>query len=497
VAVDAVTDRLAVGDAEGVSWRVLGADARLPTAGHGWQRVALPGAVLDLAFDADGTLLAATTRGLWRVDGAGRRRDVSPSPGDDARWVSRVAMAAGFVVAATRSGLYASENGGAWRRVDGALPLAPFTALALRATAVDVGAVERGSRVTVYAVAEERLFRVDLAHGEGSVEVSAVRRVEIAGWPRSQAVVDLVADLAGHRLVVLFTRSLARTLRSPTNAMRWEVVHPVLAPGVTTSRLVSQDDEVWLATDHGLLGAERWPVRWRRAASPAGSTPIRSLAAGRGVVFAVEPNGLLVGRPASAPGPVAGRALLPDQPSGTFSREPDLRLVHAQALQHAGLEPEYYRNMRRRLSRRGWVPDVVLRAGAAYDRDTDEDYDQAFTSGQVRHLTDRYAGLSRDFEGVLTLSWDLGDVVYPPDASDWSREERQVITLRDTILDEVNQLYFDRRRALAALARYADRTDPAAVELEIRCLELAAGLDAWTGGWFSAQLDAPRDGPAR
>jgi len=73
-----------------------------------------------------------------------------------------------------------------------------------------------------------------------------------------------------------------------------------------------------------------------------------------------------------------------------------------------------------------------------------------------------------------------------------SREPRQVITLRHTILDEINQLYFDRRRALTALARYADRSDPEAVELAVRCRELAAGLDAWTGGWFSEQLEARR-----
>ena len=33
---------------------------------------------------------------------------------------------------------------------------------------------------------------------------------------------------------------------------------------------------------------------------------------------------------------------------------------------------------------------------------------------------------------------------------------------------------------------YADKSDPEAVLLELRSEELAAGLDAWTGGWFSA-----------
>ena len=37
-----------------------------------------------------------------------------------------------------------------------------------------------------------------------------------------------------------------------------------------------------------------------------------------------------------------------------------------------------------------------------------------------------------------------------------------------------------------ALDAYADMSDPEAVLLILRAEELAAGLDAWTGGWFSA-----------
>jgi hypothetical protein len=49
----------------------------------------------------------------------------------------------------------------------------------------------------------------------------------------------------------------------------------------------------------------------------------------------------------------------------------------------------------------------------------------------------------------------------------------------------LTQLYFDRRRALLALDAHADKGSPEAVALRLRAEELAAGLDAWTGGWFS------------
>ena len=54
------------------------------------------------------------------------------------------------------------------------------------------------------------------------------------------------------------------------------------------------------------------------------------------------------------------------------------------------------------------------------------------------------------FEASVSLSWDLSDLAYPPEAPESSREARQRMSLRDNILDEVNQLYFDRRRTLVA-----------------------------------------------
>ena len=54
------------------------------------------------------------------------------------------------------------------------------------------------------------------------------------------------------------------------------------------------------------------------------------------------------------------------------------------------------------------------------------------------------------------------------------------------MLDEITQLYFERRRVLAALAFQPDSS--AAGELRLRAAQLAAGIDAWTGGWYGRQL---------
>ena len=68
---------------------------------------------------------------------------------------------------------------------------------------------------------------------------------------------------------------------------------------------------------------------------------------------------------------------------------------------------------------------------------------------------------------------------------------RELIELRDEVLDEINQLYFERRRVLLERAQLEDPTGLEAERLALRAKELAAGLDAWTGGWWSRQLLAP------
>ena len=97
---------------------------------------------------------------------------------------------------------------------------------------------------------------------------------------------------------------------------------------------------------------------------------------------------------------------------------------------------------------------------------------------------DRERQRSRGFEASLALTWDLGDIVYHPESVDVSREVRELVELRDDVLDELRHLYFERRRVLLELLVLpADRPVEAA-RLRLRADELAAGIDAWTGGWF-------------
>ena len=174
--------------------------------------------------------------------------------------------------------------------------------------------------------------------------------------------------------------------------------------------------------------------------------------------------------------------------------------VQRAALDYLELEPALANSLRERATRRAWLPLLILRAGHERDRGHVARTGTRASSPAPR-TTSTTAATTRsdDYSVDVSLTWNFGDAVFNPDEVDVSRELRSVIALRDDVLDEVTQLYFERRRALAQLARLP-ASDPEAEALRLRSAELAAGIDAWTGGWFSRALRGPatpRNGGSR
>ncbi len=455
--------RLALGDARGVS---IGDPA------GGFRRLLHRGGVRDLAFlgPRGEALLAATDAGLYRVE-SGVVQLVPPTPGAEGRSVRRIAVAPGAVAVVGESGAYLSEDGRRWRRVSTRLPLAAASAVALRET--DAG-------IDCAVVVGRRLWQLGLARSaEGWRDVAGERQtLPFAGG--AEGPVDVLFDAAGADTVVVFQSSFA--VRSRAEAA-WEPVRPALPPGARARRLHAAHGLLWLATDSGLLFAENLAGPWERAAKPAGSADVRALASDADALYVAAGEHVLAAQPvslarAATPVPAAPPRLR--TPEG----DPPIEQVHRAALAYLDLRPDRMAGLRRGVARRGWLPIVSLRLARARDRDDVTDADEAFTSGALRRLVDRESSLSRDFEASLSFSWDLGDVAYHPEQIDVSRESREVIRLRDDVLDEVTQLYFERRRVLAELAARPTAPPDEKLRLRLRAAELAAGIDAWTGGWF-------------
>lgn len=455
LAVDAATGRLAAGDAQGVWLRDGGPSAR---------RLLRRGPVRDLAFARDGRLYAATDQGLFRLDATG---EVLPCRlGTGVREVRRILVTAAFVIAATARGAFASTDGVRWSRLDAGLP----------AGAVDALAARPGSEAStdLWMIIEGSLERARLRpRGDRLVVEHVASAWRAAGVGRDA--IDLSTSVPGVQVAVLSRSGIALY-----RAGAWERLRPAWLPGAEPARLGVAAGRLWLATDRGLLEAASPAGPWRRAAPPAGATPIAALAAGGEVVYAAGVRGLLVGRPESR-----AVAVTPPAPPGSAREEPTIDQLRVAALRYLDLGPEGIRQLRRGVRRRGWLPRLELRGSYAGARSRQRDHDEAFTSGALRLLYDRERERIRDFGVSAALVWDFADLAFHPESIDVSKEAREVIELRDDVLDEISQLYFERRRALLDLAALPSKSGVEAARLRLRAEELASGLDAWTGGWWS------------
>jgi hypothetical protein len=471
LALDEARGRLAVGDARGVWLRE--ADGRV-------RRALGSGPVLDLAFTAEGALLAATPRGLYEIglDARVVKRALGPGAAGRAR---RVLPTPVGLFVASDDGILAAAPHAPLRPLDGGLPEGETTALAWTPGAGGAG--------RLWAIVGGDLFAAALAADAAELRTEGFAREPLAA--QGSLAVDVSTAAPGIELVVLRRSSLG--LRTSSG---FETVDLALPPGVEPARIAFGAGRAWIASDGGLLEAPTPAGPWRRSEGAAGGAPATALVASATRVVVATTRGVFASEAPAAPrlpatpqAPVPGARSEPQASEGR-SRDPEVGAVQRAALRYLELGSDRLARMQRQVAQRGVLPELTVHGNYGGVRARDEDHDDTvFSSGDRYQLLDRLHERQRDFLVGATLRWDLGDTIYHPEEIDVSREVRELIELRDEVLDEINQLYFERRRVLLERAQLADPASPEAERLVLRARELAAGLDAWTGGWWSRQVE--------
>lgn len=465
--------RLAVGTRRGL---LLGTIGELGTAGEPFARALHRGPVRGLAFvsgptASESVLLASTDGGLHRIDDSSKTT-FTPGTGARARLVGRIATVFGLTAVATAAGAFVSADTRSWQPLSASLPAGEVTAIAVRRRPVP-GSDPDLAGFECWTVIRGRLWRTPLALREGTLTSGPSRQEPLPFAAADRGPIDLVFGLPDAEVVVVLPRILARR-REPGNG--WEMLRIGVPAGARIVRLAHALDRYWLATDRGLLEAATLDGPWRRAASPAGTASIRELVGNDRLLVVATAAGVLT-RTLASRKHARGSSLAPLENDG-----PGIEPLHRAAIAYLELETHRTRALRQSVTRRGRLPVVTFRGGYDGDDDWSRDTDEAFISGDLRRLNDRDRRRSRNWDLTLTLTWDLADLAYHPELIDVSKETRALIELRDDVLDEITQLYYERRRVLAEIG--ATRDPATGVRLRLRADELAAGIDAWTGGWF-------------
>ena len=89
----------------------------------------------------------------------------------------------------------------------------------------------------------------------------------------------------------------------------------------------------------------------------------------------------------------------------------------------------------------------------------------------------------------MSLSWELGDLVWTSDQTSIDSRSKMMVELREDILDQVTRIYYERKRIQMELMGFSSINQQPQWEKELRIDELTAQLDALTGGLFTESLD--------
>jgi len=147
--------------------------------------------------------------------------------------------------------------------------------------------------------------------------------------------------------------------------------------------------------------------------------------------------------------------------------EIDYLSVQQMAIRYAEVSPEKITEWRKQAKCKALLPDFSL------------NYSKTISSYQS--TTKDYVIGPNDWS--VSLGWNLGDLIYSSDQTTIDSRSKLMVDLRNDILDEVNRIYFERKRLLAELP--FEKDDSKRLTKELLVEELAARLDGFTGGGFS------------
>jgi len=164
-----------------------------------------------------------------------------------------------------------------------------------------------------------------------------------------------------------------------------------------------------------------------------------------------------------------------------YRAEPSVREVQEAALRYAEVHPEVLASWRSRSRVAALGPQI--RGEYRYMGDAN---DRLKTGGADPDTLQQDIGL--EHRGLARAQWDLDRLIFNADELRVSGEISDLVRLRESVLDQTTRLYYERRRLQVDLDLTPPRDLAGRVRKELRLQELAADLDAMTGGFFTRRL---------
>ncbi len=252
---------------------------------------------------------------------------------------------------------------------------------------------------------------------------------------------------------------------------------------------------VYAATDRGIFRYAKNTQSWDELYKGIISSNVRSLAlsvSGKNrppVLWAATKRGLYRASPLllssveEKAGPPPVRTETGDRlPS--FNHEPTIEEIREAAIEYAEVSPDKIRSWRKAAAYSALLPDVRF----AYDKG--KDWQNSYTYYKVNNEYVKYDDITndRDTGWSVSLSWELGDLIWNSAQTSIDSRSKLMVQLRDDVLNEVTRVYFERRRLQIDLSMSPPPDHREKIEKDLRLQELTAIIDALTGSYLSKRL---------
>jgi len=173
-----------------------------------------------------------------------------------------------------------------------------------------------------------------------------------------------------------------------------------------------------------------------------------------------------------------------------FRDEPTISEVHRIAIDYAEVNPEKIKSWRYLSKKRAWFPELDVSFDGQRDWSSSDSIWGSYSIGGQHYVGPDDKTRGEDFGWDVSLSWDLGDLIWSSDQTAIDSRSKLMVELREDILDQITRLYFERRRIQVELAANEVFDHQLKIDKKMRIEELTALIDAFTGGEFSRRIAA-------
>ena len=167
-----------------------------------------------------------------------------------------------------------------------------------------------------------------------------------------------------------------------------------------------------------------------------------------------------------------------------LTEEPDLRAIHHAAIRYADMNPEKIKNWQRESRLSHLMPK--LSGGVSNSIDQNIDIDRGSTNNPDLFII---GPNEKSWSHNVGISWDFAELIWSSDQTSIDSRSKLMTELRNEILSSLTRLYFERKRLITEYFLKPPSDELSRIELIQHIEELTAHIDAYTGGYFSDEME--------